>query len=77
MLYNPSTSTVVSLFDGFYRELVKQGFTPRSHLGKYFRVEPQEMYNAYPRFQDFMKIRKELDPNGVFLNQLMRTTFGL
>ncbi len=77
MLYNPSDKTVSSYFSAFYQELVRKNFTPRVHFGKYFDLEPHQLYDAYPRLPEFLKIRQELDPSGLFLNQLMRTTFGL
>jgi FAD/FMN-containing dehydrogenase len=31
---------------------------------------------AYPMWEQFHEIRKKLDPNGMFLNDYLRTMFG-
>jgi FAD/FMN-containing dehydrogenase len=33
--------------------------------------------DLYPRFQDFLALRAELDPAGLFLNPHLRRIFGL
>jgi D-serine deaminase-like pyridoxal phosphate-dependent protein len=32
---------------------------------------------SYPKWADFLRVRVELDPHGVFLNDYLRTLFGL
>ncbi len=78
MLYNPSGKTVSSYFNTFYRELVRLKVTPRVHFGMYFDLElRRHVYDTYPRLPEFLKIREELDPNDMFLNQLMKTVFDI
>ena len=75
MLYNPSNVTMTTYFNTFYQELVRLNFKPRVHFGKFFNVKSQEMTDVFPRFHDFMRLRDKLDPNELFLNELMRGLF--
>jgi L-gulonolactone oxidase len=49
----------------------------RPHWGKYI-LSPEAIRERYPRMDDFLRIRREIDPGGVFLNDfLARRVFGL
>jgi hypothetical protein len=39
----------------------------RPHWGKYI-LDPGAIRARYPKMEDFLELRAELDPNGVFLN---------
>jgi len=48
----------------------------RPHWGKHFSLTRREVQEMYPDTYDtFARIRKELDPNGVFSNTLLRELF--
>ena len=48
----------------------------RPHWGKHFSLTRREVQEMYPDTYDtFARIRKELDPNGVFGNTLLRELF--
>ena len=64
-------------FSEVYHSLRRLGFEPRVHWGKEFNITPDELQSMYPKLKDFVAIRKELDPFGIFLNQLLARTFEL
>ena len=48
----------------------------RPHWGKHFSLTRREVQEMYPdTYDDFARIRKELDPEGVFGNTLLRELF--
>jgi len=49
----------------------------RPHWGKVHTRRAAELRALYPRFDDFLALRAELDPEGRFLNQPLREVFGL
>ena len=56
-----------------YKALKK--FSPRVHWGKVFQVSPAEAKAMYPRFQDFARVRAQMDPKRIFLNEQLAETF--
>jgi FAD/FMN-containing dehydrogenase len=50
-------------------------FDARVHWGKLHFLTPERLHALYPRAGDFIAIRRELDPDGVFLNDHLRTLF--
>jgi FAD-linked oxidoreductase len=49
----------------------------RPHWAKVHSLSPEALRARYPRWEDFLRIRAELDPDGVFLNPYLRRLFGL
>lgn len=49
----------------------------RPHWGKIHTLSAKEFAGRYERFNDFLKIRQELDPQGRFLNDHLRYTLGV
>ena len=43
----------------------------RPHWGKEFNVGTDYLKSVYPKWDDFLKLREELDPNGRFMNHMM------
>lgn len=43
----------------------------RPHWGKIFTTSPEVLATRYPRFDDFRRLRAELDPSGVFGNEFV------
>ena len=74
LIYNPTLETMAYYFDLLYN--ATRQFNPRLHWGKYMSVGREEVEQMYPRLQDFARIRAEMDPNGIFLNDILTTTFG-
>ena len=48
----------------------------RSHLGKLIYLSPAELKGAYPNWQKFDALRREMDPTGVFWTDRMEERFG-
>lgn len=73
-IYNPSDSNRRRYFTEVFRALGR--FSPRLHWGKAFELRPRQVGEMYPRFEDFERVRAEMDPGGVFLTELFEQTFG-
>jgi len=48
----------------------------RPHWGKVHNLTHVELTELYPRFKDFMELRRELDPQGRMLNPHLRALFN-
>lgn len=51
-------------------------FAPRAHWGKLHLMTREQLQSAYPKFDDYVALRREQDPNGIFLNDHLRPLFG-
>ena len=51
-------------------------FGARVHWGKLHFLTPERLHALYPRAGDFIALRRELDPEGVFLNDHLRPLFA-
>ena len=51
-------------------------FSARVHWGKLHFLEPERLAELYPEADEFIRIRRELDPEGVFLNDHLRPLFA-
>jgi FAD/FMN-containing dehydrogenase len=51
-------------------------FQARLHWGKWFPLEQTIVAQQYPHLADFMAIRAQYDPNGVFRNQFIADKLG-
>jgi FAD/FMN-containing dehydrogenase len=49
----------------------------RPHPGKIHTLGSQQLARLYPRWNDFLRTRVELDPQGRFLNDHLRKIFGV
>ncbi len=49
----------------------------RPHWGKDFGATPAYLRSVYPRFDEFARLRSELDPGDVFVNDFVARVFGL
>lgn len=69
---------VGTAYEPFLRELdhVLQEFDARPHWGKVHYLTRDRVEALYPRYADFLQIRKQFDPSGVFLNSHLRELFG-
>lgn len=59
---------------GFLRGVdeVLRPFGARPHWGKTHFLDAERLREVYPRYEDFVAIRREMDPDGVFLNDHLR-----
>ncbi len=51
-------------------------FGARVHWGKLHFLTPERLHALYPRADDFIAVRRRLDPEGVFLNDHLRPLFA-
>lgn len=51
-------------------------FGARVHWGKLHFLTPERLHQLYPRAADFIALRRELDPEGLFLNDHLRPLFA-
>ncbi|MDE2429507.1 MAG: FAD-binding protein [Burkholderiales bacterium] len=49
----------------------------RPHWGKLHAHGPRDFKTLYPRWQDFLEVRQQLDPQGRLLNPYLRQLFGV
>ncbi|HEY5646279.1 MAG TPA: D-arabinono-1,4-lactone oxidase, partial [Pseudomonadales bacterium] len=63
------------LFDAVEPIFWKYGGRP--HWGKVHSLGHAELTKLYPRFEDFRRLRAELDPEGRLLNEHLRKLFGV
>lgn len=76
IIYNPSTKARAGYFSSLYHVLRDIGTKPRPHFGKYFNMTVRELQDVYPKYSDFVRVRKEFDPNDVFLNDMLAAIFS-
>ncbi len=52
-------------------------YEPRYHWGKHLPVAPAALRSRFQRWDDFLRLRAQLDPDGVFLTPYWKERFGL
>jgi FAD-linked oxidoreductase len=57
-------------FEAYFRDMEKimKKYEGRPHWGKMHNQSKEELQILYPKLAEFLAVRKELDPNGLFLN---------
>ncbi len=61
-------------FDAFWSIVDSAGGRP--HWGKMHRLDAAALKERYPRFDDFRRLRAELDPGGLFTNPYLARVLG-
>jgi FAD/FMN-containing dehydrogenase len=51
-------------------------FGGRPHWGKLHFMTADRLARLFPRYEDFLEVRRQFDPNGVFINDHLRPLFG-
>ena len=75
MLYNPSDYYWKLYTEGVFN--ITSTYGGRPHWGKSFRMSPSDIEQLYPKFKDFLEVRKKFDPDGVFVNDKISESFGI
>lgn len=57
-------------------EPLYQAIEGRPHWGKMHTLSAETLASRYPQWQNFLRIRRELDPQGKMLNEHLRQLFG-
>lgn len=58
-------------------EEIFQRYDGRPHWGKMHTLTAETLAARYPRWNDFQRVRAQLDPQGVFLNDYLRRLLGV
>jgi FAD-linked oxidoreductase len=58
-------------------ETVYRRYHGRPHWGKIHTLDYRTLSQLYPRWSDFLRVRRQLDPAGTFLNDYLRSIFGV
>ncbi len=66
MAYEPYFSDMEAIF---------KEFGGRPHWGKMHNRSGADLASLYPKWNDFHQVRKELDPEGIFLNDYLKGVF--
>ena len=66
-------------YEPYFRavEEIFQRYDGRPHWGKLHTLRAATLATRYPHWQDFLRVRAALDPNGIFLNNYLRELFGI
>jgi len=70
--YKDDFSFLYDLIEPIFRR-----YGGRPHWGKLHNLRGQHLAALYPRWDDFLKVRAELDPEGRMLNPYLKGLFGL
>ena len=75
IMYRPFNRTVP--FESYFRavDALMADAGGRPHWAKVHYRGPDDFRQMYPRWDDFLALRKELDPAGVFLNRYLESIF--
>ena len=73
-IYSPWDGVADNYFNGAFEALKK--YNARFHWGKQFHVSPDCVWELFPRFEDFARVRQLMDPKGVFLNYFLKDSLG-
>ena len=52
-------------------------YAGRPHWGKLHSLKAEQLRGLYPRWDDYLEVRKSLDPTGRMLNSHLRGIFGI
>jgi len=74
-LHQPITEDYGPFFDAI--EPIFWKYEGRPHWGKLHSLDARRLAPLYPRWSDFLAVRRELDPEDRFLNPHLRRIFGL
>ena len=64
-------------FDTVYATFEEMNYKPRYHFGKIINITSGQMRTIYPKMDDFLKIRSEIDPKRLFVNDMLAEILGL
>ena len=69
LLYLPINPVRRFYFGEFFEKTRK--FSGRPHWGKEFQTTAREMKRVYPKMDDFLALRQDFDPKGIFVNDFL------
>jgi len=72
---NAKHSDSYKAFESIEKVFLKYGGRP--HWAKRHSLKAKELETLYPRWNDFVALRKQMDPTGKFLNNYLSELFGV
>lgn len=60
-----------------HAEAIYQNYQGRPHWGKMHTLDHHTFEQRYPRWPDFLRVRQQLDPQGMFLNDYLHEMLGV
>ena len=75
ILYRPSAPTSQQYFYDYF-DLIGE-FKPRPHWGKNFQLTTNHLPVLYPKFKEFLTVKKRLDPSGILTNKFLGNLFKI
>ncbi|MGL1900930.1 MAG: FAD-binding protein [Fibrobacterales bacterium] len=70
---NAATADLYEAFSVVEEVFLRHGGRP--HFAKRFKAGTQELKPLFPKWDDFIALRRELDPDGIFLNPYLEKIF--
>lgn len=66
-------------FESYFQEMeaIMQKYNGRPHWGKMHTLTSEGLKKLYPKWDDFQKIRNQMDPEGIFLNDYLEQLFDI
>jgi FAD-linked oxidoreductase len=66
-------------FEAYFKSIepIFRKYHGRPHWGKLNSLAAPQFAELYPRWQDFIAVRQQLDPEGKFLNPYLKQVFGV
>jgi D-arabinono-1,4-lactone oxidase len=82
MWWLDNTEKAMDYYQQFWDLLVQNNIPFRLHWGKYLppatsKEGPAYLQLQYPKWNNFMSLRKQMDPNNIFLNTYWKTQLGI
>ncbi|BBM82721.1 D-arabinono-1,4-lactone oxidase [Candidatus Uabimicrobium amorphum] len=56
-------------------EAIFRKYNGRPHWGKMHNLKASDFKNIYPKWENFHRVRRELDPDGLFMNPYLQSIF--
>ncbi|RDV10727.1 hypothetical protein DXT99_26030 [Pontibacter diazotrophicus] len=65
-------------YESYFKDMepIFRAYGGRPHWGKKHYLGAEDLRPLYPEWDRFMEIRKEMDPNGIFLNDYLKEILG-
>ena len=73
ILYRPNTEIFKQYFFGYF-DFISE-LQPRPHWGKHYNLSSSHLAVIYPKFKEFVQVKKRLDPSGIFTNAFLGRLF--
>jgi len=58
-------------------EKIMEDYDSRPHWGKMHTLKADQLSKKYPLWENFLAVREQVDPDGIFLNEHLRGVFGI